>query len=160
MISAMNNSKPRTHSPDTYHHGDLRRALVQAALELATEDKDWSFSMREVARRAGVSHNAPYNHFPHQRDLLAAAAAAGHDLLRSELTAAVEKIADPRAALSKMSSAYVSFGINNPALYRLMFSVAPSGPDWRPDEVLQAWVASRAVLENILRHGTRIGIFD
>jgi AcrR family transcriptional regulator len=162
MISAMNNSKLRTHSPDTYHHGDLRRALVQAALELAAEDKDWNFSLREVARRAGVSHNAPYNHFPHKRDLLDAAAAAGHDLLRSELTAAVAKIADPRAALSKMSSAYISFGIKNPALYRLMFSLAPSGPGpaWRPEEVLTAWVASRAVLENILRRGARIGIFD
>jgi len=160
MISAMNNSKLLTHSPDTYHHGDLRRALVQAALELAAEDKDWNFSLREVARRAGVSHNAPYNHFPHKRGLLDAAAAAGHDLLRSELTAAVAKIADPRAALSKMSSAYVSFGIKNPVLYRLMFSVAPSGPAWRPEEVLTAWVASRAVLENILRRGARIGIFD
>jgi AcrR family transcriptional regulator len=156
----MNNSKLRTHSPGTDHHGDWRRALVQAALELAAEDKDWNFSLREVARRAGVSHNAPYNHFPHKRDLLDAAAAAGHDLLRSELTAAVAKIADPRAALSKMSSAYVSFGIKNPVLYRLMFSVAPSGPAWRPEEVLTTWVASRAVLENILRRGARIGIFD
>ena len=160
MITAMNNSKLRTHSPDAYHHGDLRRALVQAALELAAEEKDWKFSLREVSRRAGVSHNAPYNHFPHKQDLLDAAAAAGHDLLRSELAAAVAKIADPRAALSKMSSAYVSFGIKNPALYRLMFSVAPSGPDWRPEEVLQAWLAARAVLENILRRGARIGIFD
>jgi AcrR family transcriptional regulator len=160
MITAMNTSKLRIHGPDTYHHGDLRRALVQAALELAAEEKDWNFSLREVARRAGVSHNAPYNHFPHKRDLLDAAAGAGHDLLRSELRAAVAKIADPRAALSKMSSAYVSFGIKNPALYRLMFSVAPSGPDWRPEEVLQAWVAARAVLENILRRGARIGILD
>ena len=160
MIRAMNNSRLRTHSPDTYHHGDLRRALVQAALELAAEDKDWNFSLREVARRAGVSHNAPYNHFPHKRDLLDAAAAAGHDLLRSELTAAVAKIADPRAALTKMSYAYVSFGIRNPALYRLMFSVAPSGPDWRPEEVLQAWLAAFAALENILRRGARIGVFD
>jgi len=45
-------------------------------------------------------------------------------------------------------------------LYRLMFSVAPSGPAWRPEEVLTAWVTSRAVLENILRRGARIGIFD
>jgi AcrR family transcriptional regulator len=160
MITEMNNSKLATHNPDTYHHGDLRRALVQAALELAAEEKDWNFSLREVARRAGVSHNAPYNHFPHKRDLLDAAAAAGHDLLRSELTAAVAKIADPRAALSKLSSAYVSFGLKNPALYHLMFRVAPSGPVWRPEEVLQVWVAARAVLENILRRGARIGIFD
>lgn len=160
MITVTNNSRLRTQSPDTYHHGDLRRALIQAALELAAEDKAWSFSLREVARRAGVSHNAPYNHFPHKRDLLDAAAEAGRDLLRGELSAAVAKIADPRAALSKMSSAYVSFGIRNPALYRLMFSVAPSDPHWRPEEVLQAWVAARAVLESILRRGARIGIFD
>jgi AcrR family transcriptional regulator len=160
MISAMNNAKLQIHGTDTYHHGDLRRALIKAALELAAEEKDWNFSLREVARRAGVSHNAPYNHFPHKRDLLDAAAAAGHDLLRSELTAAVAKIADPHAALSKMSSAYVSFGIKNSALYRLMFSVTPSAPIWRPEEVLQAWIAARAVLENILRRGARIGIFD
>ncbi len=160
MITAMNNSKLQIYGTDTYHYGNLRRALIQAALELAAEEKDWNFTLREVARRAGVSHNAPYNHFPHKQDLLDAAAAAGHDLLRSELTAAVAKIADPRAALSKMSSAYVSFGIKNPALYRLMFSVAPSGSVWHPEEVLQAWVAARAVLENILRRGARIGIFD
>ena len=58
-----------------------------------------------------------------------------------------------------MSSAYVSFGIKNPALDRLMFSVAPSDPHWRAEEVLQAWVAARAFLENILRRGARIGIF-
>jgi AcrR family transcriptional regulator len=159
MLTATNNSKPRTPNTDTYHHGDLRRALIQAALALAAEEKDWNFSLREVARRAGVSHNAPYNHFPHKRDLLDAAAAAGHDLLRSELTAAVAKIADPRAALSKMGSAYVSFGIKNPTLYRLMFSVAPSGPDWRPEKVLAGWVAGGDVLENILRRGARIGVF-
>lgn len=160
MITSTNNSNPRTPSTDTYHHGDLRRALIQAALELAAEENDWNFSLREVARRAGVSHNAPYNHFPHKRDLLDAAAAAGHELLRSELIAAVAKIADPRAALAKMGSAYVSFGTENPALYRLMFSVAPSGTDWRAEEVLASWVAGRAVLENILRRGARIGIFD
>ena len=161
MVTAMNNSKPRTLSTDTYHHGDLRRALIQAALELAAEEKDWNFSLREVARRAGVSHNAPYNHFPHKRDLLDAAAAAGRELLRRELTAAVAKIADPRKALSKMGSAYVRFGIENPTLYRLMFSVAPNGPDdWRPEKVLAGWVAGYAVLETILRHGTRDGVFD
>ena len=160
MITAMNKLKARTPNTDTYHHGDLRRALIQAALELAAEEKDWNFSLREVARRAGVSHNAPYNHFPHKRDLLDAAAAAGHGLLHSELIAAVAKIVDPRAALSKMGSAYVSFGIKNPTLYRLMFSVAPTAPDWRPEKVLAGWIAACGVLENILRRGARVGIFD
>jgi AcrR family transcriptional regulator len=155
----MNKAKLRTASTDTYHHGDLRRVLIEAALDLAAEEQDWNFSLREVARRAGVSHNAPYNHFAHKRDLLDAAAAAGHDLLRSELTLAVAKIADPRAALLKMASTYVGFGIKNPALYRLMFSVAPSGLDWHPGEALSAWVAGRALLEDMLRRGARVGIF-
>jgi AcrR family transcriptional regulator len=156
----MNNERSQTRSTDTYHHGDLRRALIQAALELAAEKRDWNFSLREVARRAGVSHNAPYNHFLHKRDLLEAAANAGHDLLRSELTAAVAEIADPYTALSKMGSTYVGFGIRNPALYHLMFSAGPTFPDSRRREVLAAWVNSRAVLENILRRGARIGAFD
>ncbi len=159
MTPDTHNSRRPPSASDAYHHGDLPRALVQAALELAAEDKDWNFSLREVTRRAGVSHNAPYNHFPHKRDLLDAAAAAGHDLLRSELTAAVAKIADPRAAFAKMGFAYVSFGTRNPALYRLMFSVTPSRPD-RSSEVVLAWVAARPALENILRRGARIGIFD
>ena len=156
----MSHSKQRTPSTDTYHHGNLRKALIQAALAVAAEEKDWNFSLREVARRAGVSHNAPYNLFPHKRDLLDAAAAAGHELLRSELIAAAANIVDPCTAFSRMASAYLSFGLDNPALYRLMFSVAPSGPEWHPEEVLTAWVAARAVLENILRRGARIGVFD
>ena len=59
-----------------------------------------------------------------------------------------------------MGSAYVSFGIRNPALYHLMFRVGPIRPDWHRGEILTAWVESRAVLENILRHGARIGAFD
>jgi len=160
MNNVTNTTKKPKRKAGTYHHGDLCRSLVQAALELAAEDKDWNFSLREVARRAGVSHNAPYSHFAHKQDLLDAAAAAGHDLLRSELTAAVAKIADPRVALSRMGLAYVTFGTKNAALYRLMFISALSGPDWSPDRVLAAGVATRAVLANILRRGARIGIFD
>ena len=161
VITERDNTRTRKRQTDTYHHGHLRRTLIEAALELAAQEKDWNFSLREVARRAGVSHNAPYNHFAHKRDLLDAAAAAGHDLLRSELTAAVANVTDPRAALSKLAAAYVSFGTRNPVLYRLMFSVAQSGPNWRPEEILAGeWVTARVVLENILRRGVRIGVFD
>jgi len=160
----MNTTTNATNRPKgkagSYHHGDLRRSLVQAALELAGEGKDWNFSLREVARRAGVSHNAPYSHFAHKRDLLDAAAAAGHDLLRSELTAAAAQIEDPGEALSQMGLAYVRFGTKNAALYRLMFSSALSGPDWSPEAVLAAGIATRAALANILRRGARIGTFD
>lgn len=140
-----------------YHHGDLRRALIAAALELAAEAKDWEFSLREVARRAGVSHGAPYNHFAHKRDLLAAAAVAGHDKLRLDLSAAVSKAKDARTALLRMGCAYVKFGLENPALYRLMFTAAQGGPDWQPDTVIAAGVETRATLEEILRRGAAAG---
>jgi AcrR family transcriptional regulator len=156
MRKAAGNS---TKEAASYHHGDLRRTLIAAALELAAKEQDWNFSLREVARRAGVSHNAPYMHFAHKRDLLAAAAAAGHDLLRSELMAAVAEVKDPRTAVSRMGAAYISFGTKNAALYRLMFSAALSGPDWRPEQVLAAGVATRALLEDILRRGARSGVF-
>jgi AcrR family transcriptional regulator len=55
-----------------YHHGDLRRAIVESALELLRETGSLEFSLRELARRAGVSHNAPYKHFADKRELLAA----------------------------------------------------------------------------------------
>ena len=60
-----------------YHHGDLRRAVVVAALEILSETQSLEFSLRELARRAGVSHNAPYKHFADKRELLAAVSAVG-----------------------------------------------------------------------------------
>jgi len=142
-----------------YHHGDLRRALIAAALELAAEGKDWNFSLREVARRAGVSHNAPYNHFAHKRELLDAAATAGHDLLRTEVLAAIAGITDPYEALMKMGVEYIGFGTKNPALYRLMFDAVLSGPEWRPEEVLEAGHATSLLLEDLISQGASSGIF-
>jgi len=144
----------------TYHHGDLRRTLIAAALELAAEGKEWNFSLREVARRAGVSHNAPYNHFAHKRDLMAAAALAGHEALRKELISAVAKVKDPRTAVFRMASAYIKFGIKNAPLYQLMFTASLSGPDWRPDAVIAAGEETRAILEDILRSGAVSGVFQ
>jgi AcrR family transcriptional regulator len=73
--------------------------------------------------------------------------------------AAVAGVTDPRAAVAKMFHAWIKFGTSNPALYRLMFSAALSGPDWSPEEVLAAGVATRAFLEDILRRGARSGVF-
>src|ERR1700678_4208045 len=92
--------KTRRPSPPPYHHGDLRRALIDTALELVTEEQDWTFSLREVARRAGVSHHAPYNHFSEKLDLLAATAAVGFERLRDGLLQAIEGIEAPEARLA------------------------------------------------------------
>ena len=124
--------------PRPYHHGDLRRALINAALALVTEEQDWAFSLREVARRAGVSHNAPYNHFPEKRDLLGAVAAAGFEALRERMRVSVAGVADPRTALIASAKAYVGAGVENPALYRLMFGPALAAPNERAEENAQS----------------------
>jgi len=143
-----------------YHHGDLRRSLIDAAMALVREEQDWTFSLREVARRAGVSHNAPYNHFRDKRDLLAAVAVAGFAALRDRMAAAVEGIEGAEAALVKSASVYVKFGVENPAHYRLMFSSALATPaEGRPEPVADAGAETKALLEQILRRGARAGVF-
>ncbi|MBR0751192.1 TetR/AcrR family transcriptional regulator [Bradyrhizobium jicamae] len=86
------------------------------------EEQNWQFTLREIARRAGVSHAAPYKHFPDKAALLTALAMIGFDQLRIALIKARSNAGgDPRAALLPMARAYVDFGTDNPALYRLMF---------------------------------------
>ena len=60
-----------------YHHGDLKRVVIETAQAMLREDKGWQFTLREVARRAGVSHAAPYKHFPDKSALLAELAMLG-----------------------------------------------------------------------------------
>lgn len=106
-----------------YHHGDLRRAVIETAMEMLHEDKGWQFTLREVARRAGVSHAAPYKHFPDKAALLVEMALLGFDLLREALMAAKPRRPNSmRDELLTVARAYIRFGISNPALYRLMFS--------------------------------------
>jgi AcrR family transcriptional regulator len=146
-----------------YHHGDLRRALIDAALQLVTEEQDWTFSLREVARRAGVSHNAPYNHFAEKRDLLGAVAAVGFEGLHDRMRAAIAGIANPRIALIASGKAYVEGGIANPALYRLMFGstigAAKGGSTAQPRsaEAHAAGLKARAVLDEIVLRGAETG---
>lgn len=144
----------------TYHHGDLRRALVDAALALVTEEQDWCFSLREVTRRAGVSHNAPYNHFADKRDLLAAVAAAGFETLRMRLVAATADASSPEAALLAIGTAYVHFGLGNPAHYRLMFgSTLTTGKGGLPAVVAEAAAGAKAVLGEAVLRGAQTGRF-
>jgi AcrR family transcriptional regulator len=142
----------------SYHHGDLRRTLVDAALALLSEKQDWAFSLREVARRAGVSHNAPYNHFADKRDLLAAIAATGFDSLRERMVAASAGVESLRTALIKIAIAYVSFGVENPARYRLMFgSVLPSPKETQPSQFAASAAGARGALAEVIIRGAEAG---
>src|SRR5947209_1678504 len=112
-----------------YHHGDLPRVIVKAALEIVRETQSLEFSLRELARRAGVSHNAPYKHFADKRELLAAVSTAGFELLTKRMSNEVAGISNARARLFAMLRAYIHHGVENPALYRLMFGGYLTGPD-------------------------------
>lgn len=110
----------------SYHHGDLRGALVAAGLAVLEEGGDPSaLSLREAARRAGVSAMAPYRHFADKDALLAAVAEIGFGRLRDALAEA-DRAPDAYEALIGQGVAYVGFACTNPALFRLMFGAAAS----------------------------------
>lgn len=104
----------------SYHHGDLRRALLAAGLNLLEKRGPAQVSLREVARVAGVSHAAPYRHFDSRETLLAALAADGFDALGE----AMERAAEGKNGLDRLRAlgiAYIAFARARPAVYLLMF---------------------------------------
>lgn len=115
--------KRPTKAERKYHHGDLRRALVDAALALISEGELGTFSLREVARRAGVTPAAPYHHFKDKTALLAAVAEEGFVALGKRLEAAISPLPpnDLRGRFAAVGRAYLEFARANPAHYRVMF---------------------------------------
>lgn len=148
------------HATKSYHHGDLRQAVVEGALLLLAETQSRDFSLREVARRIDVSHNAPYWHFPDKQALLVAVAAHGFCQLRGNMLAATEGMANAGEALAAIGLAYVQFGTDNPTLYRLMFDGALKAFGESPAELTGAAALSRGVLVETIRSGARDGLFN
>ena len=106
---------------DGYHHGDLPRALVASAVGLIEEEGREAFTLREVARRVGVSHAAPYRHFADKQALLAAAAAYGFRELGESTGTAFEAERSPGEGFLAVGRAYIRFATQRPTLFRLMF---------------------------------------
>ena len=107
-------------APRAYHHGDLKAALVEAGVEILRGNGPEALTLREVARRAGVSQAAPYRHFKDRRELVAAVAERGFSRLGEAMHRAMES-AGGRPGLRHVAEAYVEFGLANPAEYRVMF---------------------------------------
>src|SRR6476469_2011037 len=109
-----------------YHHGNLKPALLQAAVELIAEVGPAAFTLREVARRAGISHNAPYRHFREKDELLAAVATAGFERLTEALerSAKATRASHPNPALRRFHASglgYIRFALHAPEHLLVMF---------------------------------------
>ena len=114
---------------DTYHHGDLKRALTEAALGLVSEKGPKGFTLREVARRAGVSAAAPYRHFADKADLLAAVATQGFVQLHETLSAVAAEATDLNHRMVDMARAYVRWAVTHPDYYQAMFGAETDKSD-------------------------------
>jgi AcrR family transcriptional regulator len=148
----VNTLKRRT----TYHHGDLRAALLAAARALLDEGGVPAVSLREVARRAGVTPAASYRHFADKEALLTALAVQGFEEFAQALRQACEGAPDPFA---EMGIAYVQFAVQRPGMFRLMFGPAVADRSRSP-QLLEAIGASTRLFEGGLKSSRHVAPAD
>ena len=147
-------------SPRSYHHGNLRRALLDEALAIIRVEGVEGVTLRDIGARLGVSRTALYRHFADKRALLAAVATEGFRMLRQQLVAAWETEGRGDPAFHAMGVAYVRFAVDNPAHYRVIFGgvVEPGGKE--PELEAEARGAFQALVDAVasLQHdGVFIG---
>ena len=126
-------SKDDRSGPRGYHHGNLKEALIRAALELIAQKGPAGFTFAEAARWAGVSPAAPYRHFRDRDELMASVALRGFEQFEAALTRAWDDgRPDVYAALDRLGKSYLAFARSEPALYSAMFE-AGVPPDISPE---------------------------
>jgi AcrR family transcriptional regulator len=141
---------------NAYHHEDLSRALVDAALVRIAADGPEALTLRDVARMIGVAHTAVYRHYEDKEALLAAVAEQGFVDLRTQLVVASRAHAEPFERLRALAVAYVRFAQKNPAHFRVMF-----GPRLSADEhpsLESAFREAVAVIFEIVDDGIARGV--
>jgi AcrR family transcriptional regulator len=137
----------------TYHHGDLRQAMIEGALKLVAEHGPDGVSVREAARRAGVSPGAPFRHFADKSELMAAVASDGMQrLLASMMQATTEAGDDPADRLRAMGVAFVRFAVAHPSHFRVMHV-----PELSMGALRDAARSSRAQMKSLVEEGQRQG---
>jgi AcrR family transcriptional regulator len=104
-----------------YHHGDLRAALVETAVELIDERGVRNFSLAEASRRLGVTVSAPYAHFADRDDLLAAVTVDAYQLFYTELVQEIDRFRKPAERLAAVAHAYVRFAGTHRSLFEVLF---------------------------------------
>ena len=143
----MPSSREARDKSETYHHGNLRRALLEAARAILAGEGLDALSLRAVARRAGVSHAAPYHHFPDKESLLAAVAEQGFRELNERLLAGAADESDTERRLAAFGDAYLRFASEHPALFRLMLGPRFGERNRHPDVTATAEVGYNLLLD-------------
>ena len=131
----------------TYHHGNLRRALLDEALATIRAEGVDGVTLREIGARLGVSRTALYRHFADKRALLTAVATDGFRTLRQQLVAAWEEGGAGRAGFEAMGVAYVRFAVDNPSHYRVMFGGFVDPQPREPELAVEAAGAFQALVD-------------
>lgn len=107
----------------TYHHGDLKNALIKAGVEILAKDGVSGLSLRKVALRVGVSHSAPYSHFADKQALIAAISTEGFRQLYEKVSMVAEANKEqPSLQLVEVAWSYVQFAMDDPDRFKVMFS--------------------------------------
>jgi AcrR family transcriptional regulator len=142
----------------SYHHGNLRDALIAAALELEPEHGPLGVSLRAVSRRVGVTHTAAYHHFESKEALFVAVADQGFAAVLAALDAELDKSLDAFFTLMGIGVAYVRFAIARPSLFRFMYGTSPATAaplETRHLEVLARFrrAADLAIHDDLVKRG-------
>ncbi|MBI2198599.1 MAG: TetR/AcrR family transcriptional regulator [Candidatus Rokubacteria bacterium] len=134
----------------SYHHGNLRRALLDAALELVETQGAEALTLRAAARRAGVSPAAPYRHFADKRTLLAAVAEEGFRALTEAMRQATAAHGDePLGPFRALGLSYIRFAVSHPAHFRVMFGREIADKSAHPDLLDAAAVTFGLLVEGL-----------
>ena len=154
-------SQGEREKPRPYHHGDLRRALIEAGVEMLSEGGSAALDLRKVARKAGVSHAAPYRHFADKQALVAAINAEGFRRLAARIESTLREAPDDAfEQLQAIARAYVHFARENPWLMREMFSGLTVEQEDFPDLHGAAKVVFRLYIEVVKRGQERGKIIE
>jgi|SRR5579871_1265753 len=155
---ALSTSNPDGSPARPYHHGSLRSALLDEAVRVLAEGDATSLSLRDLARRLGVSHAAPYRHFADKDSLLAAIAEQGFERLASEVDgAATQHPHEPARQLADAGWAYVRFALREPQHFQVMFGRS-APPQATHPHLLAAGQRAFGSLQHIVEEGQRAGV--